>query len=222
MSGVRFFSICTFLCVILSTGRITASDNFKNALRIFSEGRYFLASIEFERTIFYETDNKRIAQCKYYKSLCFKRTGDTGRAIEVLGEINMFSLPDSLFLLVRYEQALCNFLNGDPNKSLWSLEEIKFRFPDTSEIINIIPLNILCLNSLRRWDDAQVFWKYYLVHSGLSDSVKRNTSWKLTNYIKKEIFRNITHPKKLRIFRGSFPVRDRYIAELFRKDRLTW
>ena len=66
----------------------------------------------------------------------------------------MFNLPDSLFFSIRYEQALCNYLNNDPNQSLLNIEEIRFRFPDSLKTMDIIPLNILCLNTLRKWDEA--------------------------------------------------------------------
>ena len=103
MLKTRFFSICIFLCVILSTNRIVASDHYSNALRIYSERQFFAASIEFERAIFYESDNGKIAQCKYYKSLCYKELEEINKAVEELSEINLLNLPDSLFFLVKYQ-----------------------------------------------------------------------------------------------------------------------
>jgi hypothetical protein len=188
MSKTRFFLICTFLCVTITTNRIFASDNYSNALRIFSEGKLYLASIEFERALFYETDNSKIAQCKYYKSLCYKNLGNSTRALEELNGINVFNLPDSLFFLIRYEQAVCNFLNDDPNQSLWNIDEIRSRFRDSTKTIDIVPLNILCLNSLRRWDEAVNLWNYLLNHSQLNDSEKKDFEVKLNNlYSKRKI-----------------------------------
>jgi hypothetical protein len=172
MLKTRSFLICTFLCAILSTGRAVASDYYSNALRIFSEGRLFLASIEFERAIFYETDNNNIAKCKYYKALCYKGLGETVRALEELSEINPAGLSDSLFFMVHYEQAFCNYLNKDPDQSLWNFDEIRFRFPDSMKTYDIIPLNILCLNDKRKWDDALILWNYFIDNSGLADTIK--------------------------------------------------
>ena len=169
MLKIRSFSICIFLCVILSTNSIIASDNYSNALRIFSEGRFYSASIEFERALFYETDIIKIAWCKYYKSVCYKELGESKRALEELSGINPISLSDSLFFLVRYEQSLCNYLNNDPVQSLWNIDEIRMRIPDSLKTIDIIPLNVLCLNSLRKWKEAKVLWNYFLDNSGLSD-----------------------------------------------------
>lgn len=196
MLKTRFFSICIFLCAIASTSRIFASDYYSNALRLYSEGQYFVASIEFERAVFYETDNIRIAHCKYYKSLCYKATGETGRALEELGEINMFNMPDSLFFMIRYEQALGNYLNGDPNIALWNIDEIKFRFPGSSRSTDIIPLNILCLNSLRKWDEALFLWNYLLDNSGLDEASKTDFLNEVSEYYKKRNIPKYHSPKK--------------------------
>jgi tetratricopeptide (TPR) repeat protein len=196
MLKIRFFSICIFLCVILSTSRVTASDYYSNALRIFSEGQFYIASIEFERAIFYERDNNKIALCQYFKSLCYKGLGETGKSLEVLSEINLFNLSDSLFFLIRYEQALGNYLNNDINQSLWNIEEIRFRFSDSLKTIDIIPLNILCLNALRKWDDAINLWDYFMDNSGYQDSVKNDFITKINDLYSKRNIPKIYSPKK--------------------------
>jgi TM2 domain-containing membrane protein YozV len=190
MLRTRFFSICIFLFGILSTDRITAGDNFTDALRLFTGGKYFVASIEFERVIFYETDIPKIAQCRYYKSLCYKNSGDITRAIEELGGINLYNLPDTLLFLIRYETALCNYLNDDPNKAIWLIDEIKLNNPDTSEILNIIPLNILCLNSLRKWEDAHDLLNYLIINSDLKELEKKKLAEEID-----EIYYNKSLPK---------------------------
>ncbi|MEI6049851.1 MAG: hypothetical protein WCS03_13180 [Bacteroidota bacterium] len=196
MLKTRFFLICIFLCVILSANRILASDYYSNALRIFSEGRLYVASIEFERAIFYENDNNKIAQCKFFKSLCYKGLGETNKALEELGTINMFNLPDSLFLLIRYEQALGNYLNNDPNQSLWNIEEIRTRFPDSSKTINIIPLNILCLNTLRKWEEATDLWNFFIDNSGINDSVSEYYKTTINKLYSKKNIPKWRSPKK--------------------------
>jgi hypothetical protein len=196
MLKTRFFSICIFLCVILSTNRIYASDYYANALRIFSEGKFFVASIEFERAIYYETDNIKIAQGKYYKSLCYKGLGENIKALAELSEINLFNLPDSLFFLIKYEQAFCNYSNNDPDQSIWNIGEIRFRFPDSLRIYDIIPLNILCLNALREFDGASDLWKYFLDNSGLKDSVKKDFEAKVNILYDNRNIPKFRSPKK--------------------------
>jgi tetratricopeptide (TPR) repeat protein len=156
----------------------------------------YVASIEFERAVFYETDNKNIAKCRYYKALCYKGLGETDRALEELNEINLSALPDSLFFLVSYEQALCNYLNNDPNKSLWNIDEIRFRFSDSLKTLDIIPLNILCLNDVRKWDDAIILWNYLLDKSRLADSARSAIKSKIVNLYEKRNLPKFRSPGK--------------------------
>jgi hypothetical protein len=172
-------------------------------LRIFADGKFYKASIEFERAIYYETDNNKIAECKYYKSLCYKELGNGPRALEELDGINVSGLPDSLFFLIRYEQAVCNFLNNDPNRSLWNIDEIRSRFRDSVKTIDIIPLNILCLNSAGKWNEAFNLWNFLLNHSELLDSEKKDYESKLNNlYAKRKIpkFHSLTKAENLSRF----------------------
>jgi tetratricopeptide (TPR) repeat protein len=196
MLKTRFFSICIFLCAILSTNRIIAADNFSNALRIFSERKFFAASIEFERVIYYESDNNIIAKCKYYKALCYNELDEHAKALEELSEINIHNLPDSLFFLIKYEQALCNYLNNDPNQSLLNIDELRFSFPDSSKTIEIIPLNIICLNALRRWDEALDKWNFLIDNSELDDSVKNDLRGKVLKIYSKKSIPKFHSPKK--------------------------
>ena len=159
---------------LFSVNGIYASDYFSHALKIYSEGRFFEASIEFERAIYYESDSNRIALCRYYKSLCYKGLGKYDKALEELGNVNVEPMHDTLFLGFQYEQVLCSYLNKDLNQALYNIDRIYMRFKDTSKILEFIPLNILCLNACRQWDNAQILWNFYINNSRLNDSVKNN------------------------------------------------
>jgi tetratricopeptide (TPR) repeat protein len=196
MLKTLFFLICIFLFELLSINETIASDPFSKAQKIFSEGRYFEASIEFERAVFYESDINKIALYKYYKALCYKNLEEYDRALKELNEVNLFSSPDSLFFLIRYEQALCNYLKGDVNQSLWNIEDIRIRIDNDEDLIRIIPLYILCLNATRNWDKARDAWKYLLENSGLKDDAVLNYNDKIAAlYNKKNIPRYLS-PKK--------------------------
>jgi hypothetical protein len=196
MLRTRFFLICTFLCVIFSTNRIIAGDCFSNALRIFNEKKFFAASIEFERAIFYETDINKIALFKYYKSLCYKELGDNSKTLEELGSINLFNISDSLFFLIRYQQALSNYLANNPDQALWNIGELRFRIPDSSKILKIIPINILCLNATKKWDEAHILWNYFLENSGADSSSKASLKTEIDNLYRKRNLPRFHSPKK--------------------------
>ena len=196
MLRTRFFLICTFLCVIFSTNRIVAGDYYSNALRIFNEKKFFAASVEFERAIFYEADVNRIALFKYYKSLCYKELGDNARTLEELAGINLYNIFDSLFILIRYQQALSNYLTNNPDQALWNIGELRFRIPDSAKIIKIIPINILCLNATKKWDEAHHLWNYYIENSGIDSVSKSSFKTEIDNLYKKRNLPAFHSPKK--------------------------
>ena len=173
MLKLRYFSTCIFLLTFFSINRICAADHFPNAKKIYSEGRFFEASIEFERAIYYETDSDRIALCRYYKLLCYKGLGEYDKALEELKKVNMNSVPDSIFLVFSYEQVLCSYLNEDLNQALQNIDKVYLRFKDTLRILEFLPLNILCLNSCREWNNALILWNFYIDNTRLNDSVKK-------------------------------------------------
>ncbi len=196
MLRTRFFLICTFLCVILSTNRLVAGDYYSNAIRIFNEKKFFEASIEFERAIFYETDLSRIALFKYYKSLCYKELGDNTESLDELSDINLFNVSDSLYFLIRYQQALCNYLNNNPGQALWNIGELRLHIPDSSKIIKIIPINILCLNATNKFDEAHSLWNYFINNSDIESASKSSIKTEIDNLYKKRNLPRFHSPKK--------------------------
>ncbi|MCU0455241.1 MAG: hypothetical protein MUE74_02975 [Bacteroidales bacterium] len=167
-----FFSTFVFLLMVLTEGRLYASDYFAHALRIYSEGRYFEASIEFERAIFYEADNHKIAYFRYYKSLCYKNMTEYSRALNELADIDILAVPDSLLFPVFYEKAICSFLAGDEKSAFLEIEKI--RKIDTAFLFagELLPLEILCLNTAGRWDNARAQWYVYLECMFRNDSLR--------------------------------------------------
>jgi len=198
MLKALFYSICIFLFSVFSASRLYASDYFSNAFRIYSEGRFFEASIEFERAIYYEKDSNCIAQYKYYKSLCYKGLAKYDKALEELKEINLNNVPDTLFLMIRYEQALCSYLNNDVNQALHNIDEIKMRSKDSLNSSDIILLDILCLNATRNWDNAFVLWNNYIENLQLRDSVKNIFKKEIVKVYSKENIPGFYSPGKAR------------------------
>jgi tetratricopeptide (TPR) repeat protein len=200
MLKALFCSTCIFLLAIFSASRLYASDYFSNAFRIFSEGSFFDASIEFERAIFYENDSNRISQYQYYKSLCYKGLTKYDKALEELDKINLNAAPDTLWLLIRYEQAVCSYLDNDVNRAILFIGQIKMRSNDTLLLKNpyIIPLNIICLNANREWDKALKLWNCCLENLMIQDSVKNIFRKEIEELYEKENIPRFYSPEKAR------------------------
>jgi hypothetical protein len=189
MSGTRFYIIFISLFGILSTSR-GQSDSYSAAMRSFSEGSYFQASVEFEKVIFYSSDNVRIAQCKYYKALCYKEMNELKRALDELEAVNISKVPDSLFFLIRYEQTYCNLLSDEPEKAFWNINDLNSRFGDSLYFKERIPLEILCLNELRKWGEAVSLLNVYIDRMPVADSIKSKE-----RFVVSELYRKKNLPK---------------------------
>ncbi|MDA3879452.1 MAG: hypothetical protein PF436_03600 [Prolixibacteraceae bacterium] len=151
----RFFFSFIFLCAIISTSK--AEDCTGDSL--FAQGEYFEASIEYERQIFELQQYDKLSLLQYKKALCYKLTGDFNRALGVLQGLYIANYADTLYMHVAYEHALCFYLNGEPQKTLWKIDEFKHRNSDSTMYVNFLPLKILSLNSTYQWVQAQQNFK---------------------------------------------------------------
>lgn len=186
-------------------GNAQGPDNFSNAARLFSEGRLFEASIEFERVIFYANDSVRTAQCRYYKALCYKGMEDYDRAMKELKNIRAERMPDSIFIMIRYEEAFCEYMTGNELAALDYIEEIKKKFSDNPCVTKTIPLNILCLNACRRWDEALALWTIFIDNSALPDSEKESCINEVTRLYSKKSLPKLYSQKKAALLSCFIP-----------------
>lgn len=159
-----------YLLILSSGNNLNAAGNLDIALRFYSEGRFTEALIEFERTIFYEADSNNISLCRYYKSLCYKKLSKYDRALNELDMINTEAQADSFFISITHEKILCGYLSNDLTKAMHEISGMYRRIKDTLLLMDFIPLDIICLNNCRQWDNALCLWDFYLDNSNLEDS----------------------------------------------------
>jgi len=122
---------------------------------LFAVGKYFEASIEYERQIFYAGNNENLNHYRLQKALCYKQMHQFEKALNELQPIYITNVADTLYQRVCYEQSLCYYLNGSPEKALWKIEEYQHRNPDSAMHQIFLPIKILCLNEVQKWDDAK-------------------------------------------------------------------
>lgn len=148
---IKFFFSFIFLCAIFlnSSASVVKSDS------LYLSGNYFEASIEYERMIFQAKNNTDINYFKYKKALCYKHMGRFYDALNELQPIYFSNPADSLYHLVCYEQSLCFYLNGEPARALWKIDEFFHRSTDTTLFRFFLPVKILCLNETFQWEEAK-------------------------------------------------------------------
>jgi hypothetical protein len=135
---------------------------------LYLAAQYFEASIEYERLIFHAKDAQELNYSKYCKALCFKQMKDFARSVEELQTIYFTDANDSLFQRVCYEQSLCHYLNGEPAKALWKIDEYFRRSNDSTTFEVFLPIRLFSLNDTQRWDDAKSCFIQYIKMQDLS------------------------------------------------------
>ncbi|WP_319591466.1 hypothetical protein [uncultured Draconibacterium sp.] len=148
---IKFFFSFIFLCGIslISNSAVLKADS------LYASGNYFEASIEFERQIFQGNAENDINRLRYKKALCYRNMKDFGRALNAL-QPTYFSNPnDSLYRFVCYEQALCYYLNNEPARALWKIDEYLHRSSDSTNFSVFLPIKILSLHETYKWNEAK-------------------------------------------------------------------
>ena len=122
---------------------------------LYASGDYFEASIEYERLIFQGNSEIGPNQLRYKKALCYRKMKDFERAVNVLQSTYFPDAEDSLYRFVCYEQSLCYFLNKEPARALWKIDEYFHRSSDSTTFGLFLPVKILSLHETYKWDEAE-------------------------------------------------------------------
>ena len=189
---IKFFFSFIFLCGIFSSSK---AANLK-CDSLYASGQYFDASIEYERMIFSAGNKADLYYFKYKKALCYKQLKNFNRALEELLPIYFSNSRDSLYQLVCYEQSLCFYLNGEPTKALWKIDEYLHRSSDTSSYRLFMPLRILCLNETFQWKEAQACFESFIQLQHFSPEKEIEMHRIVNNLYKKQNLPKIRSIKK--------------------------
>jgi TM2 domain-containing membrane protein YozV len=86
---------------------------------------------------------------------------DYDRAVEEFQSIYFTNFNDTLYKQVCYQQSLCYFLNGEPSKALWKIDEYFHRSLDSVSFSVFMPVKLFSLNATCQWKQAfQCFREY--------------------------------------------------------------
>ena len=174
---IRYFLIFTFLCGMFST-KAPAQPHLEQGDLLFERGRFFEASIQYERVIFDQPGWDLLHKSRYKKALCYRHLGRYEDALSEIRRIALFHAEDSFKTKVLYEKAFNLLLSNYYSEALLTIKQIKEGEISESIISNILPLKILILNRNRKWNQAKsVFYRWLKT---LSYSEKMLRQWKDT------------------------------------------
>jgi len=189
---IKFFFSFIFLCGIFLNSAATGSKGD----RLYASGQYFDASIEYERMIFNAENQTDLYYYKYKKALCYKKLRDFDRALDELQPMYFTNVTDSLFQRVYYEQSLCFYLNGEPSKALWKIDEYFHRNADTTTYKVFMPVRLLCLNETFQWEEAQKCFRRFIQMQNFSPEKEEEMLQMVDNLYRKRNLPRIRSIKK--------------------------
>ncbi|HCE57693.1 MAG TPA: hypothetical protein DER09_07720 [Prolixibacteraceae bacterium] len=177
-----------------------------NADSLFNSGNYFEASIEYEYLIFRAEQPENLNLFKYKKALCYKKLNDFNRAINEL-QSAYFENPkeDTLYRFVCYEQSLCFYLNGEPQKALWKIDEYFHLNADSSLFFDFLPIRAICLNETFQWDEARKCLLAFVQMQDLTTENKTELEHLIHELYHKKNVPKIRSVKKAELFSRIIP-----------------
>lgn len=152
-SIIKLWLICSFLSGVSLSSAQTGSLRIPDSLM--AAGQYRMASIEYERVWIGSDNNLLRANALLGKAKALKQLGRFSDAERALYRVSHDSLRDSLSYRVRYQLALCMYLQGKFPQTEDVLEQMYFAIPDSVLTAPSLMLYALTLNEERRWDEAK-------------------------------------------------------------------
>ena len=166
----RFFSICTFLCVLFSIE--AAAQDLSLADSLTRTKQYSAALLAYERAYFELTEPSDTSQsaaylrqaqnvCLLKKGYCLKEMGDFEEARKNTTRFDLQNLPDTIHAALRNEMVVCSFLAGVYEDALGQVQQLRFFIKDSTLHAAADLWEILALMQLKRYLEAKAnFGKY--------------------------------------------------------------
>ncbi len=188
---IKFFFSFIFLCGIFLSSKASGLKGDS----LYASGQYFEASIEYERMIFKAESQANLYYFKYKKALCYKQLKNFNRALDELQSIYLPNSSDSLFQRVCYQQSLCFYLDGEPTKALWKIDEYFHRSADSASFRLFMPVKILCLNETMQWNEAKECFMRFIQMQNFKPEKEAEMQQVVNNIYKKK---NLPHIKSIK------------------------
>jgi TM2 domain-containing membrane protein YozV len=156
---IRSCLTCISLFAIFSTRGQTADA-------LYQAGRYFDASIAYERILFESSDARQQLIAVLGKTRCLKQQGLYDQAMTFLQNWQGYAFPDSSLAEIHYQQVLCAYLGGHFENVLSLVDRWSYVHGGNRPKPMLIVLKILSFNELGRWKEAADVYHAFVAESG--------------------------------------------------------
>lgn len=200
----RFFSICTFLCVLFSI-EVSGQDLFL-ADSLTRTKQYSAALLAYERVYFELTELSDTTRSEAYlqaaqnacllqKVYCLKQMGDFEEAHSNALRFDLRNLPDTVHTVLRTEIMVCCYLAKLYEGALVQVQQLRFLVKDSTLHSAADLWEILALMQLKRYAEAKTSFIKYKTSKNLAVDAEQ-----VFAFIKKPRFRDAKKAKILATF----------------------
>ncbi len=197
----------TILLIIFTiiSGFLHSQSVFLQADSLFYCGKYRDAYLAYERIIFEKPDKITRTIAELSKIECYKHLERYNEAIEELAAVHIWGLPDSLVFQVKYQSALCMYLNGNAQEANTQIVQIQTFIRDTTYTKQLQLLKILILNELKNWDEAEILAKLHIAENVHDNNFKNIALHEIDSMYSKNNRPRIKSLKTARILSLALP-----------------
>ena len=141
---------------------------------LYREGRYFEASIAYERVLFENGDRREGAmdplQVQFLavtgKLQCLKKQAQYDQAVTFLDAWQSYPFADSSLVEIHSQQILCTYLGGHFENVLSLVARWPYLHAGAKPAPLLVVLKILSLNELQRWKEAEDAYRSFVAEWG--------------------------------------------------------
>lgn len=113
------------------------------------------SAVEYERIVFFSDDADSKREAIYKKALAYKNAGKYEKASVTLERLNIRNPEDTLFAQKNYQLAFCQYMNGNYNDAINTIELYEAISSKENTIKpKILTIKIFCYNHLFEFDKA--------------------------------------------------------------------
>jgi hypothetical protein len=153
----KFYLIYIYLCApFFINAQIHVGDS------LFNNEQWLAARVAYERALYQGvTSIDQYNTLLLKKALCFKAEKNFDAAYQVLVKSSFYEGSDSIKLLLYYEAALNAYLSNKPDISIGLIQEQSFYLQDTDQKNQLLFLEIIALNEMQQWQEAEKSFLLY-------------------------------------------------------------
>ena len=201
-----FFLICTFLCATPSTDASEAAvaGMMRKADSLFANGKYFEASIAYERVFYHSSSTLERVQANLGKAEALKQMGDFSKARHDLRRSLVFRGNDSIRLELLYQIAFCDYMDGAADEANITLMQLRHAFGQLRQQ-RVYLLEAFVLSDQGSWDALREHLQSWLIDFEADSLTVQNTMLAYEELLERGLPRMSRTPEKARLWSTFVP-----------------